>query len=114
MLDSHMGTVMVTGGTGYVAGWCIVQLLDAGYDVVAALYLVTGLTSLTRMLDVLRAALEKCPEVIFGASELPNACGVGVRVLGSTSLAVQAALRSAWTAARLELLGAPPPNLRKG
>src|SRR5262245_44139729 len=26
-------TVMVTGGKGYVAGWCIAQLLNAGYDV---------------------------------------------------------------------------------
>jgi dihydroflavonol-4-reductase len=25
--------VLVTGGTGYVAGWCIVRLLDEGYDV---------------------------------------------------------------------------------
>jgi nucleoside-diphosphate-sugar epimerase len=27
--------VLVTGGTGYVAGWCIAQLLDDGHDVVA-------------------------------------------------------------------------------
>jgi nucleoside-diphosphate-sugar epimerase len=26
-------TVLVTGGTGYVAGWCIVRLLESGYDV---------------------------------------------------------------------------------
>jgi nucleoside-diphosphate-sugar epimerase len=26
-------TVLVTGGTGYVAGWCIVELLNRGYDV---------------------------------------------------------------------------------
>ncbi|MEV6281893.1 NAD-dependent epimerase/dehydratase family protein [Kribbella sp. NPDC051770] len=26
-------TVLVTGGTGYVAGWCIVALLERGYDV---------------------------------------------------------------------------------
>lgn len=26
-------TVLVTGGTGYVAGWCIVELLRRGYDV---------------------------------------------------------------------------------
>ncbi|MFC5265212.1 NAD-dependent epimerase/dehydratase family protein [Kribbella qitaiheensis] len=26
-------TVLVTGGTGYVAGWCIVALLEQGYDV---------------------------------------------------------------------------------
>ncbi|MET1000542.1 MAG: hypothetical protein ABWZ15_01920, partial [Acidimicrobiia bacterium] len=26
-------TVLVTGGTGYVAGWCIVTLLERGYAV---------------------------------------------------------------------------------
>src|SRR5262245_61298221 len=26
-------TVLVTGGAGYVAGWCIFQLLEAGYTV---------------------------------------------------------------------------------
>ncbi|WP_405926902.1 NAD-dependent epimerase/dehydratase family protein [Streptomyces sp. NBC_00035] len=27
------GTVLVTGGTGFVAGWCIVELLRQGYEV---------------------------------------------------------------------------------
>ena len=26
-------TVLVSGGTGFVASWCIVQLLERGYDV---------------------------------------------------------------------------------
>lgn len=26
-------TVLVTGGTGFIAGWCIVQLLERGYEV---------------------------------------------------------------------------------
>ena len=26
--------MLVTGGTGFIAGWCIVQLLEAGHDVV--------------------------------------------------------------------------------
>ena len=26
-------TVLVTGGTGYIAGWCIADLLAQGYDV---------------------------------------------------------------------------------
>ena len=28
-----METVLVTGGTGYIARWCMVQLLERGYDV---------------------------------------------------------------------------------
>src|ERR687892_2469695 len=33
----------------------------------------------------LRAALESCPDVLGGVSELPNGCGVAVRLHGSTS-----------------------------
>ena len=29
-----MSQVLVTGGNGFIAGWCIVQLLEAGHDVV--------------------------------------------------------------------------------
>lgn len=31
--DALPGTVLVTGGTGYVASWCIVELLKQGYNV---------------------------------------------------------------------------------
>jgi urease accessory protein len=84
------------------------------YDVVGALYIITMATKPSSLVGLLRAALADCPDVLAGVSELPNACGVTVRLLGPTSLSVQAALTTAWTAARLELLGAPPPNLRKG
>jgi len=30
---SGKGTVLVTGGSGFIAGWCIVQLLEEGYAV---------------------------------------------------------------------------------
>jgi dihydroflavonol-4-reductase len=30
---NHTTTVLVTGGTGFVARWCIVRLLEQGYDV---------------------------------------------------------------------------------
>ena len=30
---AEKGTVLVTGGSGYLGGWCIVSLLDAGYSV---------------------------------------------------------------------------------
>jgi urease accessory protein len=84
------------------------------YDVIAALYIITKRMSPKNLVELLRSALAGCPQVLAGVSDLPNACGAGLRLLGATSLTVQAALMSAWTAARLELLGGPPPNLRKG
>ena len=32
MADTN-GTVLVTGGTGFLGGWCIAALLERGYDV---------------------------------------------------------------------------------
>lgn len=33
MADGTDGQVLVTGGSGYIGGWCVVRLLDAGHDV---------------------------------------------------------------------------------
>ena len=33
MADGADGQVLVTGGSGYIGGWCVVRLLDAGHDV---------------------------------------------------------------------------------
>jgi urease accessory protein len=96
--DAHPGSIVLLGE----------------YDVIAALFIITRRSKPAHLVELLRAALADCPDVLAGVSELPNACGVGLRLLGPSSLTVQAALRAAWTAARLELLGAPPPNLRKG
>ncbi|MGK2938181.1 MAG: NAD-dependent epimerase/dehydratase family protein, partial [Solirubrobacteraceae bacterium] len=32
-MSAAEGTVLVTGGTGYLGGWCIATLLERGYDV---------------------------------------------------------------------------------
>jgi dihydroflavonol-4-reductase len=31
--DGHGRLVLVTGGSGYIAGWCIAELLRRGYEV---------------------------------------------------------------------------------
>ena len=84
------------------------------YDVVATLYIVTRKLDPTALVSLMRSALAACPAVLAGATELPHGCGTATRLLGNSSAAVQAALWSVWNAARLELLGAPAPNLRKG
>jgi urease accessory protein len=84
------------------------------YDVVATLHVISGQSDLARLVALLRATLAEEGDVVAGVSELPNRTGVGVRLLGPTSKAVQAALRAAWSVARLELIGMPAPNLRKG
>jgi urease accessory protein len=87
--------------------------LLGGRDVLATLYVVTDRTPPSTLVEVLREAIDDS-EVLVGVSELPNGCGVSVRLLGSTSKTVRGALTGAWNAARLALLGAPAPDLRKG
>jgi urease accessory protein len=88
--------------------------LLGAYDVLAALYVVSGQVDAADMLAPLRGALSARPDVLAGISQLPNDCGVSVKLLGPTSKAVKSALETAWNAARLQLLGAPAPNRRKG
>jgi urease accessory protein len=87
--------------------------LLGGWDVLATLYVVTQGRTAVELVELLREASFD-EGVVAGISELPNGCGVSARFLGSTSKAVRAALTNAWNAARLALLGAPVPDLRKG
>jgi urease accessory protein len=87
--------------------------LLGGSDVIATLYVVTQRTPAAELVELLRQALAG-GDVLAGVSELPNGCGASARLLGPTSKAVRAALTSAWNAARLAVLGAPAPDLRKG
>jgi urease accessory protein len=87
--------------------------LLGGRDVLATLYIVSQRRRAVEIVELLREAA--CGEgVLAGVSELPNDSGVSVRLLGLTSKSVRAALTSVWDAARLALLGAPAPDLRKG
>jgi len=82
-------------------------------DVVATLYVVTQHKPAEELVELLRQSLVD-DDVLAGVSVLPNACGASVRLLGRTSKSVRAALTKSWQAARLALLGAPAPDLRKG
>jgi urease accessory protein len=84
------------------------------YEVVASLYVITGRVPPAVLTGRLRAELAEDPDVLVGVSELPNGCGTAVRLLGHTSRTVQAGVRALWNAARLAVLGAPAPDLRKG
>lgn len=83
-----------------------------GYDIVATLSVLSSHVPPSDLVALLRAT--PTGDVLAGASELPGGCGATVRMLGNTSKAVQAAMHAAWTAIRRAVLGAPPPDLRKG
>jgi urease accessory protein len=88
--------------------------LLGGFDVLASLFFITAGMNPASLTSTLRASLSDLPTAIAGVSELPNRCGVGVRVLAPTSKSAQSAVNSAWDAARRVLLGTTAPDLRKG
>jgi urease accessory protein len=75
-----------------------------GSDVIATLHVVIGLSDTTMLARQLRAVVGTSSEVLAGVSELPNGCGVSIKLLGATSKVVSVALRTAWNAACLALL----------
>jgi len=56
----------------------------------------------------LRAALAECDGIYAGASTMPRDCGAWARILAKDGLALRAALKAAWIAARVIITGAKP------
>lgn len=58
-------------------------------------------------------AVGRSPDCLVASAELPSGSGVLARILARSGIAANRALETAWSAARLALLGAPPPRRRK-
>jgi urease accessory protein len=58
-------------------------------------------------------ALEHGPDCLAATAALPSGSGVLARILARSGIPAQHALQAAWAAARMALLGAPPPPRRK-
>ncbi|HEY4279763.1 MAG TPA: urease accessory protein UreD [Conexibacter sp.] len=86
--------------------------LLGGDDQLASLHVVSDAAPADAIADALHDALLGAP-VRWGVSTLPGDCGAWVRLLGSSSPALDRAMRAAWDAARGLLVGAPAPRLRK-
>ena len=65
------------------------------------------------ILDQARARLARKGDVKAGASLLPDAAGVGVKMIGADCATVQAAAHGVWSIARRALLGTAPQSPRK-
>jgi urease accessory protein len=84
------------------------------FPVLATLNVLAPAARRAGLADRLYTALDRQPGVLTGVTELPNDAGLGVRLLAATSTQATTALRAAWNQTRLQLLGAPAPDLRKG
>jgi dihydroflavonol-4-reductase len=72
-------TVLVTGGSGYVAGWCIVELLKRGYSVRTTL---RSLSKESVVRAVISGAVDPGDRLSFFAADLTSDTGWDVAVTG--------------------------------
>ncbi|MCP4330110.1 MAG: urease accessory protein UreD [Alphaproteobacteria bacterium] len=63
--------------------------------------------------EALCTALEGRPEIYGGVSELPNACGLWLRLLAVDGASLRSAMGAAWAAARIVATGCAPAPRRK-
>lgn len=83
------------------------------FDALGVLYVFSRIRPASDLATLVRSALEGDIQTICGVSELPNDCGISVRILGTSARHVDRMRTAAWNAARIALVGAPAPNLRK-
>lgn len=106
-------TIKLQPGDGATAN----PALLGAYDAFGFLSIFSRRCPPAQLTAILREALagdaRTASRTVAGVSEMPNGCGVAVRILGPTGAAVEHARTVAWNAARSALLGAPAPDLRK-
>jgi urease accessory protein len=85
----------------------------AGRSYLGSLFAVAPHADAEALARVASAALAGTPDCTAATGTLPSGAGVLTRVLADSRLAAEGALRAAWAALRIELLGAPPPRRRK-
>ena len=66
-----------------------------------------------RMRDCLNASVVTNDATSWGISLLPDGGGVGLKIMASSVASARNALSTAWKEARMLILGAEPPSLRK-
>ena len=73
------GTVSVTGGSGFIAGWCVVQLLERGYDVRTT---VRDAAKEQRVRDAIAGAQPAADRLSFAVADLNRDEGWDAAVAG--------------------------------
>ncbi len=79
MTNMQKETVLVTGGSGYVAGWCIVMLLEQGYTVRTT---VRSLAKKEAIIEKIAKQVDRCDRLHFCVADLANDMGWNEAVQG--------------------------------
>ena len=100
-------------GVGTLASLCQNVAEDAAPPTLGSLLILCDSPKSGVILDQAREHLARNRDVQAGASLLPDAAGVGVKMIGADCSAVQAAAHGVWSIARRALLGTTPQSRRK-
>jgi urease accessory protein len=84
-----------------------------GRSYLGSLFTVAPREDADALASAVSGALAGMPGCTAATGTLPSGAGVLTRVLAGSRIHTERALRAAWTAARVALLGAPPPRRRK-
>lgn len=87
--------------------------LFGGHQYLASLFAVAPREDAEALAATISSAVAGTANCITATGTLPSGTGALTRVLADSGIAADRALRAAWSAARLALLGAPPPRRRK-
>jgi len=87
--------------------------ITGGFATQGSLFVIQRQGAASALVDVLRTTAADMPQVYAGASELPNGCGVWLRVLAADGSTLRTAMSTAWQAVRQTLTGQTPALRRK-
>ncbi len=82
MADGDKGQVLVTGGSGYIGGWCVAKALDAGHDVRATLRSLKREDEVRKTIATVSPAAADPKRLTFHAATLTEDSGWGEAVSG--------------------------------
>ena len=87
--------------------------LSGSYSVLGSMYFISRRREPVIMIHAARAALEPMYGIYGGVSEMPNKCGIFIRLLASNTHTVRSGITAVWSSMRRIMFDAEPQPRRK-
>ena len=87
--------------------------ISGSYSVLGSMFVISRRRRHEIMIDAARAALDGTSGIYGGVSEMPNQCGVFVRLLARNTHSLRSGMIAVWSSIRRTIFGRAPPPRRK-
>jgi urease accessory protein len=87
--------------------------VTGSYSVLGSLFFISRSRQQQSMIDAVRAALDGMSGIYGGASEMPNQCGVLIRMLAPNMHSLRSGIIAVWSLIRCTIFGTAPQPRRK-